>query len=284
MKIAIPEQLRASCLESEQATRWLTELPELVAAWSDRWSVVLGDPFESSAGWVAPARRAGQDGFVFKAGMPHMEGLDEIAGLRFWAGAPIVRLHAADESANVMLLERCDPGESLRLRAEPEQDRVIARLLRSLWQPAPEADFRPLSAMLDLWEAEGRTAHGPTSDGGLVDAGVDVYRSLSRDGTAPMLLTTDLHAGNVLSATRESWLAIDPKPFAGDPAYDVTQHLLNCGERLRADPAGLTATLADLTGQDPARVRAWTFARIVVNPGSDDPRLPATAKALARLF
>lgn len=35
------------------------------------------------------------------------------------------------------------------------------------------------------------------------------------------LLCTDLHAGNVLAAGRESWLATDPKPYLGDPTYDA---------------------------------------------------------------
>jgi streptomycin 6-kinase len=34
-----------------------------------------------------------------------------------------------------------------------------------------------------------------------------------------VVISTDLHAGNVLGAEREPWLAIDPKPFVGDPAY-----------------------------------------------------------------
>jgi streptomycin 6-kinase len=60
-----------------------------------------------------------------------------------------------------------------------------------------------------------------------------------------MLLATDLHAGNVLRAEREPWLVIDPKPFVGDPAYDATQHLFNCGARLRADPEGTISRFAD---------------------------------------
>ncbi len=57
-----------------------------------------------------------------------------------------------------------------------------------------------------------------------------------------MLLATDLHAGNVLRAEREPWLVIDPKPFVGDPTYDALQHMLNCDDRLRADPVGLVTT------------------------------------------
>ena len=35
--------------------------------------------------------------------------------------------------------------------------------------------------------------------------------------------------------SEKPWLAIDPKPFVGDRAYDATQHLFNCRQRLLAD-------------------------------------------------
>ena len=78
-----------------------------------------------------------------------------------------------------------------------------------------------------------------------------------------MLLCTDLHAGNVLAARPEPWLVIDPKPFIGDPAFDAVQHMLNCEDRLAADPAPLAARMAGLAGVDAARVRQWLFARSV---------------------
>ena len=54
-----------------------------------------------------------------------------------------------------------------------------------------------------------------------------------------MLLATDPHGDNVLTAQREPWLVIDPKPYVGDPTYDLLQHTLNCEDRLAADPGGL---------------------------------------------
>jgi streptomycin 6-kinase len=78
-----------------------------------------------------------------------------------------------------------------------------------------------------------------------------------------VLLATDLHAGNVLRARRAPWLVIDPKPFVGDPAYDATQHLLNCSARLRSDSDGLIRRFADLLSVDHDRVRLWLFARVV---------------------
>jgi streptomycin 6-kinase len=84
-----------------------------------------------------------------------------------------------------------------------------------------------------------------------------------------VLLATDLHAGNVLRAQREPWLVIDPKPFVGDPAYDVTQHLLNCDGRLHSDADGTIRRVADLLHLDHERVRLWTFARVAAEPRDD---------------
>lgn len=78
-----------------------------------------------------------------------------------------------------------------------------------------------------------------------------------------MLLCIDLHGDNILGARRAPWLVIDPKPYVGDPAYDVLQHMLNCEDRLAADPAGLANQMAGLVGVDAGRVRQWLFARSV---------------------
>ncbi|MET9618584.1 aminoglycoside phosphotransferase family protein [Kitasatospora indigofera] len=52
-----------------------------------------------------------------------------------------------------------------------------------------------------------------------MDAAVATVRELGR--RQPDLLDGGgLHAGNVLRADREPWPAVDPKGYAGDPAYD----------------------------------------------------------------
>ncbi len=81
-----------------------------------------------------------------------------------------------------------------------------------------------------------------------------------------MLLATDLHAGNVLGAEREPWLVIDPKPFVGDRTYDVTQHLLNCRDRVLSDPGTVIRRFADLLDIDAERLRLWMFARAAAEP------------------
>lgn len=262
--LKIPRRLQASCSKTPERAAWLDRLAGSIADLGYRWSIRVGNPFDSdevSCAWVAPATRSDGTLAVLKVGMPHLEAEQEIQGLRFWDGNPMVRLLEADDDLNAMLIERCLPGTHLRTLPEPEQDVVIAGLLRRVWRlpPAPDA-FRPLSVMLDYRSAEIRAAPEKWPDAGLVGEGLRLFRELARPARAEMLLATDLHAGNVLRSERETWLGIDPKPFVGDPAYDVTQHLLNC-ERLHSEPEELIARMADLVDLDPERVRLWTFAR-----------------------
>jgi streptomycin 6-kinase len=214
--------------------------------------------------------------------MPHMEAAHEIHGLLPWDGGAIVRLLDFDESLNAMLLEACEPGTSLREIPEPEQDVVIAGILRRLWRkPSAAHPLRHLSAMLEHWGAETRLSEARWRDPGLVREGLRLFEELSRPSDDDVLLATDLHAGNVLRAQREPWLAIDPKPFAGDRTYDATQHLFNCRTRLIADANGTIRHFADVLEVDAERVRLWAFARAAAEPRD---QWSAESVALAKML
>lgn len=282
----IPQSLLASCVKRPERMAWLERLPATVRALEDRWSLTLGEPFDGDAvscGWVALAQRADGTPAVLKLGMPHMEGRDEIAGLRFWNGDPTVHLLEADEHLNAMLLERCEPGTMLRELPEPEQDVIIADLLRRLWRTPPDGHgFRTLAELTAVTREETLAQASEWPDPGLVRAGLGLFDALPRSAPRDVVLITDLHASNVLRAQREPWLVIDPKPFVGDPAYDATQHLFNC-ERLRTDPIGTINRFADLLGIDAERVCLWTFARAAAEPRDDwGPASLDLARAIGR--
>jgi streptomycin 6-kinase len=286
-KMIIPEPLTASCRKDPARAEWLARLPETVDQLERRWSLTLGVPFdeEATCSWVAPVTQADGSSAVLKLGMPHMEGEHEIDGLRFWNGDPTVRLLEVDRHLGAMLLERCEPGDTLRTRPEPEQDVIIAGLLRRMWrEPSPAYPFRPLSILMKHWSDETIAQSGSWSDPGLVLEGLRLFEELPKQASANVVLATDLHAGNVVRAQREPWLVIDPKPFVGDPAYDATQHLFNCYSRMRSDPDGTIARFADLLGVDRERVRLWTFARAAAEPRDDwkKGRRIQLARALAR--
>ena len=277
-RLPIPPELREAA-QRDGRMAWLDGLPGTLAEVGELWSLTVEEPFRpgGQTAWVAPVRDATGTDFVLKLAWRHPEALHEAAGLRAWEGEGTVRLHAAEafpETA-ALLLERCWPGTPLSALPETDQDLVLAGLLPRLWITPPLGHaFRPLQEMCDQWaqEFEARLTAGPgLLDPGLAREGIALFRALPATADREVLLVTDLHAGNVLAAEREPWLAIDPKPYVGDPTYDALQHLLNCEERLHADPAGLTARLAGLLHLDAGRMRRWLFARCVQEAPGDPP-------------
>jgi streptomycin 6-kinase len=250
---------------------WAASLPEIVADLEDRWSIDTGPPFEpgGQTAWVAPAQsRAGTD-LVVKLGWRHPEASHEAAGLLAWHGHGAVHLHAEHRYRDTvaLLLERCRPGTTLHALPPTEQDDVVAALLRRLWTVRPAAgDFPTLQSMCDMWASafeQRRAAQAVDLDHGLLDEGICLFRELPRSADDAVLLCTDLHAGNVLAAQREAWLVIDPKPHMGDPTYDVLQHMLNCVDRLQANPRGFARQMASRLDLDEGRLLLWLFARCV---------------------
>lgn len=273
MTIAIPPQLVDADDDDHRLERleWLADLPQTVEAVATGWELELDAPYVPGGrcAWVAPARGRDGDELVLKVGWRHHEAEHEAEALRFWDGEGAVRCLASKTfgRTTALLLERCEPGIALKQSlSESEQDVVLAGVARRLWDRTPPMGhaFRPLGDLCDHWVGQfeqdlGRDARG--LDTGLARVGIEVFRELPRTADRQVLLCTDLHAENILSARREPWLVIDPKPFVGDPAFDAVQHMLNCGERLESDPEALVDRMAALLEVDPLRVRLWLFAR-----------------------
>jgi streptomycin 6-kinase len=271
----VPRYLAETARRDQGVRAWIAGLPEIVADLTGRWSLRVGEPFQpgGQCSWTAPVSAPDGASQVLKVAFrfPGGEERDEAAGLRVWDGNGTVRLQAAcqTESAYALLMERCLPGTPLGLvLPEPEQDLVVAGLLARLWAQPPGAyPFRPLAQMCAAWaeefERDYAAAAADRVDPGLARAGITLFRDLPHTADRQVLLATDLHGDNILAAQREPWLVIDPKPYVGDPAYDLLQHMLNCEDRLAADPGGLATRMAHLAQIDAGRARQWLFARSV---------------------
>ena len=267
-------------------------MPDAVRLLADRWLLRIGSPYEpgGQCSWVAPVVDADGSNLVLKVGWSHPEAEHEVEALRLWNGDGAVLLHESVlfDRTQALLLERCIPGTWLKavLPEEEEQDLVVANLLRRLWRdPGPGHPFRPLQDMCDYWadEFEQKLARAEDHpDPGLARAGMETLRALPTSASTEVVLVTDPHGENILAAQREPWLVVDPKPYVGDPAYDVLQHMLNCPQRLLADPVSLARRMARLLDLDDNRVLCWLLARCV--EGSLDlPYLGQVATRIARL-
>lgn len=288
--LRIPSGLREWSREhgSPAQQSWLSNLTDAVAGYASRWRLSLGEPFEpgGTSAWVAAARDETGAPVALKVAWAHDESRDEAAGLVLLDGRGTIRVHAHEAIGDTvaMVLELCEPGTPLSGEPLDVQHREIARILgevRSAPVPADHA-LRPLADMCDDWAGAAADRYRYTDvviDPGLLAAGLELFRELPRSAASNTLLLTDLHAGNVLAAAREPWLAIDPKPYVGDPHYDVIQHLLNCPD-LEHSPRDLIAQVAAANDLDRARVTEWLFSRCVIE-GAEWPQLLAVAREIA---
>src|SRR4029453_2323218 len=71
-----------------------------------------------------------------------------------------------------------------------------------------------------------------------------------------------------------------PQALPRGSTYDVLQHILNCDDRLRADPRALARRMADLLDLDVDRVLLRLFARCV-QESPDSAHLAETARRIA---
>jgi streptomycin 6-kinase len=105
----------------------------------------------------------------------------------------------------------------------------------------------------------------------LVERAEALFDDLLASQAQAMLLHGDLHHENILAATREPWLAIDPKGLVGEPAYEVGALLRNPYPHLLSepDPAAILASRLDLLAEELAldrqRMLAWAFAQAVLS-------------------
>lgn len=290
--VTVPSALAEASARSGDPVRlqWLAELPRTVADLADRWALQVGEPFEpgGSASWVAPARDAAGRDAVLKVAWTHAESRDEAEGLAAWAGQGAVEVYerCVLGRTTAMLLERCRPGAELRTRPVEEQHRVVGELVRELHAVPllPGHGFRSLQEVCEEWGDRAAAGHGQRPevlDAGLVREGLALWAELPRTAEAHVLLCTDLHAGNVLSGQRSPWLLVDPKPYVGDPCYDVVQHLLNCERDLHGRPLELVRVVAGAAELDEQRVLQWLFARCVQESWSWPELAPAARRLSA---
>jgi streptomycin 6-kinase len=261
--IEIPDRL-AWWREVPGGADWLDRLPRLAAECAEQWSLQLGDPFlHGNVSLTLGATRADGAPAVLKLNFPESESAHEADALELWAGRGAVMLLEADRVRNALLLERALPGTPLwDVRDDEEATRIAADVLRHIWQPPPvEHPFRILAAEAEEWMSNLHaywTKLGRPFEERLLETAEDVARELAHTQPALVVCHQDFQGSNVLRAEREPWVAIDPKPIVGEPAFDVASLLRD--RRWDVRPEVIRRRLDLLTdelGLDRERMRGW---------------------------
>ncbi len=273
-ELIVPDHLL--WIGSEPGCRaWLDRLPGVVSQLSKRWSLTLGEMFDTShVSYVVAAVRADGSPAALKVQFPHRECEHEAAALQVWDGDGAIMLLDHAPELHGLLLERCVPGTPLsNLSCDAALD-VYCQLLPRLWKTTNEASSQVTSETIGTLrdEAEdwsqGLVAKWNAADRPIprywIDVAVGLLRDLANSQREPVLLHQDLHADNVLCASREPWLAIDPKPLLGEREFSVAPIVRSreLGHSRQLVLRRLDRLTADLD-LDRERARGWTIAQTV---------------------
>ncbi|APU15143.1 MULTISPECIES: aminoglycoside phosphotransferase family protein [Actinoalloteichus] len=280
-RVEVPAALAASHARfgGDAGRAWIAALPALVHEILERWQLRPDGPGRHGmVALVLPVLRADGTPAAVKFQPVDEENVGEPIGLRHWQGDGVVRLLADDPDTGTLLLERLDGDRSL---AGMPDDLTALRILAELGArlvavPAPPG-LRTLAdiaaAMLADVPAAQRHLSDPADRTLLRACATAVAEVIHEPGDR--LLHWDLHYENVLAAPpggdREPWVAIDPKPLAGDPAFDLLPALVNRWPDVVATGDAPRAVLrrfdlmTEVMGLDRQRAVHWTLGRVLQN-------------------
>lgn len=258
--------------EGQPGRTWIGSLPGLIDGLLQRWSCTPDGPvMHGQVGIVLPVRRADLPPAVIKVSFPHPGNDFEPAAFAAWKGRGAVHLFDRDDEHYAMLLERTAHGTLAEVTDFDEAVTALGRLSHRLAVDAPPGLPR-LSDLVAEWQHEipvSAAELGNPLPGRILDTATATVRELGPD-QPETLVHGDLHDNNVLPSDREPWLAIDPKGYVGDPAYDtitVIRSYRFAALLFSADPArGLDRGLdmyCEAAHIDRDNARRWAQVRAV---------------------
>jgi streptomycin 6-kinase len=302
--VTVPAALSGRAGRSAGYDAWLDRLPKLQRDLIGDWSLTPDGPASArSESLLLPVRTDDHRPAVLKIGFPRAESEHEHLALRAWDGTGAVRLYRADPRRSAVLLERPEPGHDLTGLEIHDACEIVAGRYATLHRAATP-QLRRLSELAAGW-ADRLSAFRdhPAIPRRLVDHAAGLARDFANDPAVDgALLHTDLHYGTLLAGQRDdqpAWLAVDPAPVSGEPAYELAPLLWHRWDEavatgdLRHAVLDRIWTVVYAIGFDEDRCRDWVIVRALtaafaaleegVAPDSDEvTKLIVIAKAAQR--
>jgi streptomycin 6-kinase len=282
----LPQDLKTHVVEvlGDAGLNWLNGLPDVIRQIENNWYVKVDDPFAAGEfNFVAPAMSSRYGDVVIKIAPPFPDGefFSEIAYLKHQDGRGCVRVLAEARELRAMMLERAVPGRNLVEEFTGSESESLApaiECLRRIDCSTPQGVKDVI--YLDRWFDGLKRYKGTDFPHSYAEAALGLYETLSA-ASELRYIHGDFHPGNIVTAERETFLAIDPKGIVGFVGYDIAVFLNNyyrwqesCADvRPRLEHA--IGLFADAFRMSNADVEGWCYAVAVLGAWWTFDEMPA---------
>ena len=275
-RYSLPAELvsHASVICGDAGEAWLKAVPSIVGELGKQWSVEVHEPFPAGEfNFVAPATRPDGEMAVLKIAPPYEpnEIVSEAEYLRSRNGNGAVRLLEEDLERRAILLERAVPGENFADHFAGKEVEGVAPAIGVLYAILRPPPLNPVHTRhLDEWFDRLRRHPATKFPTAYADKALELYAKLSKQPGRTFYLHGDFHPGNIVTATRSPYLAIDPKGIIGHIGYDIAVFLNNfhwwqeTKPDIEARLATAIAQFAEAFAIDHVELRQWAFAQMVL--------------------
>jgi streptomycin 6-kinase len=275
-KDTLPQDLvkHISAICGPRGEEWFDELPRTISKLEDQWSLRVLEPFPGiEFNFVAPAVPSNGGNAVVKISPPfdRIEIYCEAKYLKTRDGNSVIYVLDQDREKRAILLERAMPGQALfkEFSQNPEASiQPAVQVLRSVLRPPP-ADMMDVDT-LDNWFNNFRRYRETDFPKHQAEKAFEIYNRLSRQNDRTYYLHGDFHPGNIVTATREPYLLIDPKGIVGHIGYEIAVFMNNLSWWRKGEP-NLGEFLQDAFSQfsavfevDEFELRQWAYAYTVI--------------------
>jgi len=263
----------------EDGKKWLNQIPKMIDEYSKRWNLHILGPYNLTYNYVTSAIRNDGLKVVLKIGYPKdKEFQTEISALTIYNGDASCKIINTDRENYVILLEQISPGLPLSTIEDDEKaTRILTSVMKKLRKPLPQNH-----SFITIKEWANALFHYPTRFKGnnnppipfkLIDKAITLLNELLITSSSVILTHADLHHDNVLSSDRDSWLSIDPKGIAAEPAYETAAMIRNPYNKLK-DMSDINLNdllikrikiLSEELKIDPKRIYKWCFVQTVLS-------------------
>lgn len=258
-------------LYGEDGKFWLNDLPahitQLAEKWGFRFLEVMPDLTYNFVGLMEVI--ATGEAAILKIAPVNKNIATEVKWLKcFNEGVP--KIFWYDAAHNAFLMERLEPGQSLKELVKGGDDesatRILCQTIRGLQSHQQEqTEFKHISEL-----AGSLSVLKNHLDNRIVSKTESLFRELTADHTQDVVLHGDLHHDNVLSSG-STWKVIDPHGYIGDPVFEVGSMIYNPCDCFPHDQTIAQIVerrlhiLAEELPFDPQRIKAWVFCKTALS-------------------